>query len=109
MLPVFNSAGHFNYAKGAQIYLQDMVQLPKNLSEAEFHLFTTKGFFTVRRTDKAWAGIWSDMTIEQTLMRIIHTGPQGLSHGRSMLDSVISRFINGMPYAFDIMNQLEDC
>ncbi|GBP42632.1 hypothetical protein EVAR_87183_1 [Eumeta japonica] len=60
------------------------------------------------RTEKAWAGIWTDMTIEQMLMRTIHTGAQGLSHGRTMTSSLMTRFLEGMPYAIEIMNQLED-
>ncbi|CAH0397047.1 unnamed protein product [Chilo suppressalis] len=47
-----------------------------------------EGHFTVRRTNKAWAGIWTEM-----LMRTIHTGAQGLSHGRGMTSSVMTRFL----------------
>lgn len=47
------------------------------------------------------------MTIERTLMHIIHIGAQDLSHGRSIASTVLSRFIQGMPYAFDIMDQLK--
>lgn len=107
MLPIFHAAGHFNYCKGAQIYLQDMSDLKNVMDPSEFVTFTEKGLFTVRRTDKAWSGIWPDMTIEQTLMRVLKTGAQSVTHGRSVTDSVLTRFIQGMAYAYDIMDQLE--
>ena len=37
----------------------------------EFDKFTKKGYFTIRRTDKFYSGIFSDQTIEQMLMRQI--------------------------------------
>lgn len=64
MLPVFHAAGHFNYIKGAQIYLQDMQKLGNVMDPDEYLKFTDNGLFTIRRTDKPWSGIWSDMTIE---------------------------------------------
>lgn len=108
MLPVYHAAGHSNYVRAMQIYLQQMSTLQDKMDPNEYRLFTEEGHFTVRRTDKAWAGIWTDMTIEQMLMRTIHTGAQGLSHGRGMTSSVMTRFLKGMPYAIEIMNQLED-
>ncbi|CAH1997909.1 unnamed protein product [Acanthoscelides obtectus] len=65
MLPLFHPAGHFQYAKAAQIYLQDMVLLQDIMDPQEFHQFATQGYFTIHRSDKAWSGIWSDMTIER--------------------------------------------
>lgn len=107
MLPVYHAAGHSNYVKAIQIYLQEMSKLQDIMDPEEYRKFTG-GQFTVRRTEKAWAGIWTDMTIEQMLMRTIHTGAQGLSHGRGMTSSVMTRFLEGMPYAIEIMNQLEE-
>ncbi|GBP52266.1 hypothetical protein EVAR_9177_1 [Eumeta japonica] len=79
------------------------------MAHSEYVTFTEKGLFTVRRTDKAWSGIWSDMTIEQTLMRVLKTGAQSATHGRSVSDSVLSRFVIdvGMSYAYDVMDQLQ--
>lgn len=108
MLPVYHAAGHSNYVRAIQIYLQQMSKLQDIMDPEEYRLFTEQGHFTIRRTEKAWAGIWTDMTIEQMLMRTIHTGAQGLSHGRGMTSSVMTRFLEGMPYAIEIMNQLEE-
>ncbi|GBP41567.1 hypothetical protein EVAR_20375_1 [Eumeta japonica] len=49
----------------------------------EFTQFT-EGFFTIRRTHKFWSGVWTDMTIEQVLMRSMKT-QGGLTHGRANL------------------------
>lgn len=107
MLPVYHSAGRSNYVKAIQVCLQEMSKLQDIMDPEEYRMFT-EGQFTVRRTEKAWAGIWTDMTIEQMLMRTIHTGAQGLSHGRGMTSNVMTRFLEFMPYAIEIMNQLEE-
>lgn len=68
MIPYFHAAGHLNYAKSAHLYYQDMLTLQEKMDPEEFVKFTTQGYFTIRRSDKFWCGIWSDMTIEQVLM-----------------------------------------
>lgn len=65
LIPFFHAAGHLNYAKSAQIYLQQMEDLHLKLPPQEFQKFAQEGYFTIRRSDKFWAGIWTDMTIEQ--------------------------------------------
>ena len=45
------------------------------------------GFHAVRRSNRHWSGLWSDLTIEQTLMRSIKTRG-GLTRGRGMSESV---------------------
>jgi len=57
------------------------------MNAEEYSKFVTKGYFTIRRTDKTWSGLWTDMTIEQTLMRTMKT-VGGLTHGRGMTYSV---------------------
>lgn len=39
------------------------------MTAEEYELFTRKGYFTIKRSDKFWRGTWSDMTIGQSLMR----------------------------------------
>lgn len=39
----------------------------------EYNTIVNKDYFTVCRTDKTRSGIWTDMTIEQTLMRKMKT------------------------------------
>lgn len=80
MIPFFHSSGHFQYAKAAHLYLQDMYVLKKNMRPGEFKKFCDEGYFTIKRSSKFWCGTWSDMTIEQTLMRSMKTSG-GLTSG----------------------------
>ena len=48
-----------------------------------------------------WGGIWTDMTIEQVLIRAIKTSG-GLARGRVITESVVSRCVLGMPGCSEI-------
>lgn len=67
MIPYFAAAGHNNYAKSAQLYLQQMERLEREHPDTYRHFMD--GHHVIRRTDRFWAGISCDLTIEQTLMR----------------------------------------
>ena len=82
MIPFFHAAGHLAYAKSAHLYLQQMSVLEKRMPASEYEYFTKKGGFTIRRTHKMWAGIWSNMTIEQVLLRQLKVSG-GLTHGQA--------------------------
>ena len=59
------------------------------------------GYHVVRRTDKFWAGLSSDLVIEQTLMRSVKsTG--GLTRGRGMSESTRLVWLLSMPACADI-------
>ena len=85
MLNLFAATGHINYAKSARLYLQEMRKLP------ETHPWLYAQFInvhhTVQRTNKNWSSIWTDLAIEQTLMRSIKSRG-GLTGGRGMTESV---------------------
>ena len=85
MQNLFAATGHRNYAKCTRIYVQEMNdwmgsnEWLRNQFEAGRH--------AVRRSNRFWAGIWSDLVIEQTLMRSIKcTG--GLTRGRGFGENV---------------------
>lgn len=107
MLPYFHAAGHLPYAKSAHLYVQQMEELTSKMPEEEYDQFTKKGFFTIRRTDKFWSGVWSDMTIEQVLMRAIKTSG-GLTRGRGITDSTLTRWVLALPLCVPICNALEE-
>ncbi|KAK3924286.1 Leucine--tRNA ligase [Frankliniella fusca] len=107
MLPFFHASGHLNYAKGAHLYLQQMLSLETTMSALEFHKFTSEGFFTIRRTNKFWAGTWSDMIIEQVLMKWMKSRG-GLTHGRGVSDEVVARSLHSLPEASRVMQAVED-
>lgn len=107
MLPYFHASGHFLYAKSAHLYLQDMFSLKECITSKEYEDYVQKGYFTIRRSEKFWSGIWSDMTIEQTLMRSMKTSG-GLTHGRGMTDSMLTKWVIGMPTTLKITEKIEE-
>ena len=80
MINLFAATGHINYAKCARLHLQNMLYLKKRHPWV-YERFRGGGLHTVRRSDKYWAGIWADLTIEQVMMRAIKT-KGGLTRGR---------------------------
>ena len=85
MLNLFAATGHLHYAKSARMYLQQMLDLPfkyRNLHRQ----FVEHGYFTKRRSDRLWAGLWSDLVIEQVMMRSVK-GRGGLTRRRGFSES----------------------
>lgn len=105
MLPVFHASGHFANAKCGQMYLQDAEALSQTMSVDEYYLYADQGYFTIRRSDKPWSGICSDMMIETTLNRFFGTD---LRHGRGVTPSVVTKYLSAMPTAVAIMEGLEE-
>lgn len=82
-LPIFAAAGHSNYLKSAYLYIQKMEML-ENENPVVFQKFLD-GLHVIRRTNQYWAGLVSDLVIEQTLMRSLKsTG--GLTRGSGMTE-----------------------
>ena len=79
MLNLFAATGHRNYAKCARLYLQEMKQLPH--THPEIHASFLRGEHVVRRSSHSFAGIWTDLGIEQLYMRAAKTSG-GLTQGR---------------------------
>lgn len=104
MLPIFHAGGRNLYAKCCYVYVQDM----ENLKENEHPELITKGFFTVRRTDKFWCGIPPDQTIECGLMKLFKDPSKGLTHGRGTGDVEVAKWILSLPMFIDILEGFED-
>ena len=85
MLNLFAATGHINYARSARLCVQQMRKLPQ--THPWLHSQFLNGFHTVHRTSKNWTGIWTDLAIEQTLMRSIKSSG-GLTGSRGMTESV---------------------
>jgi hypothetical protein len=94
MLNIFAATGHNNYAKSARLYLETMQDLPKT-NPWLFDLFAVHGYHVVRRSDRQWAGLWTDLVIEQTMMRSLKTRG-GLTHGSGMTESVRMNWVKTM-------------
>jgi hypothetical protein len=94
MLNLFAATGHINYAKSARLYLQLMLELRTDYPWL-YHCFQEQGFHTVRRSNRFWAGLWTDLTIEQVMMRSIKSRG-GLTRGRGVTETVRLQWIYSM-------------
>ena len=83
MLPYFAASGHHLYAKSAYLYLQQMQNI--SITHPATYQSFKDGYNVVRRSDKFWAGIGTDLMIEQELMRSVKS-IGGLTHGRGMTE-----------------------
>ena len=63
LLKFLAAAGHNNYTKSGNIYLQQMHEL--EMTHPDVHHHFSNGLFVVRRSERLWAGIPSDQVIEQ--------------------------------------------
>ncbi|KAF4527646.1 hypothetical protein B566_EDAN010870, partial [Ephemera danica] len=107
MIPYFHSCSRLNYAKSAHLYLQNMDNLKSKMSSKDYELFTKMGYFTIRRdNNNFWSGSWTDLIIEQTLMRNISSAG-GLSRGRGCSDSVLSKYISSLPMCASYSDAIE--
>ena len=84
MLPYMAASGHNLYLKSIHIYLQNMSKLQQEHPEVHAHFM--KGHHVVRRSDRLWAGLSTDLVIEQCLMRSLKTRG-GLTRGRGMTET----------------------
>lgn len=80
-LPIFAASGHPNYLKSARLYLQKTYALKDDNPEV-YQKFQS-GFHVIRRSSQYWAGLGSDLVIEQTLMRSLKS-KGGLTRGSGM-------------------------
>ncbi|VDI57080.1 Hypothetical predicted protein [Mytilus galloprovincialis] len=94
---------HNLYAKSAWIYINQMECLKEH--NAEVAALFEAGYHVIRRTDQYWAGISSDLAIEQALMRSIKT-TGGLTRGRGMSESQRALWILSMPDCAEINNAM---
>ena len=65
MLLFFGASGHHLYEKSAYIYLQNMFELPQ-INPNLYEKFKC-GYHVVRRSDRYWAGLSTDLIIEQVI------------------------------------------
>ncbi|KAJ8043143.1 hypothetical protein HOLleu_10106 [Holothuria leucospilota] len=105
MLPFFAAAGHNLYLKSAYIYLQQMLQLKDD--HPDVHTAFQNGHHVIRRSNRFWAGLPSDLVIEQALMRSVKT-TGGLTRGRGMTAAERARWILSMPACAGINSAVQE-
>ena len=78
MLPYLAASGHNLYTKSVWIYLERMSNLEEE--HPDIHESFIRGMHVVRRSERFWAGLSTDLIIEQVLMRSLKTSG-GLTRG----------------------------
>ena len=105
MLPYFAAAGHNHYTKSVWLYLQDMSDLPN--THPDIYQEYISGHFVVRRSDRFWAGLARDLTIEQTLMRTMKsTG--GLTRGRGVDQKQRLKWLMALPACAEVNSAMQE-
>ena len=96
MLPYLAASGHSLYTKSASIYLSSMANLPNDHPVVRQHF--VEGLHVARRSDHAWAGLSTDVMIEQVLiyMRSMKTSG-GLTRVRGMTEKQLLTWLLAMP------------
>ena len=67
------------------MYLQLMLELPAG-HHWLYEQFTEHDYHTVRQIDRYWAGLWTDLIIEQVTIRSIKSRV-GLTRGRGIMET----------------------
>ena len=106
MVPHFNAGGNIHYAKAAPLYLQQMHDLPNKIPPEGYRKITEDGYFTVRRRHEFWSGIWTDMVIEQDLMRAMKS-QGGVTRGRGLTESVLIQWVMSSQACLELRSGLE--
>ena len=104
MLPYFAASGHNNYVKCGRLYLQQMLDLEK--THKDVYKRFKEGHHSIRRSDRYWAGLSSDLIIEQVLMRSLKTNG-GLTRGRGMSESERLVWLLSMPACAEINSSMQ--
>jgi hypothetical protein len=93
MINLFAATGHNNYAKCARLYIEMMMKLP------DTHPYLYRQFMSdnhiARRSSRIWAGLSTDLSIEQAMMRALK-GHGGLTHGRGASESVRTTWVTSV-------------
>jgi len=104
MLNLFAAAGHTNYARCGRLYLQLMADLPQ--TQPWLHEQFMSGYgHCVRRSERFWAALSTDLVIEQTMMKAIKSRG-GLTHGRGLSESVRILWVKTMHKSAGVFSSL---
>jgi hypothetical protein len=104
ILPYFTASGHHLYAKSAYVYLQMMWDLEQD--HPDVHRSFQNGLHVARRSDRYWAGLSTDLMIEQVLMRSVKTSG-GLTRGRGMTETQRLVWLLSMPICAEVNEAMQ--
>ena len=104
MLPCLAASGHNLYTKYVVIYLDKMKMLPETHPQVYQHFLDVKHF--VRRSDRPWAGLSTDLVIEKELMRSLKTSG-GLTRGSGMSENQRNLWVLSRPICAQVNNSMQ--
>jgi hypothetical protein len=105
MLPYLAAAGHNLYVKSVYVYLCEMQELEKN--HPDVYAMFEAGHHVLRRSDRYWAGLSSDIVIEQVLMRSMKTSG-GLTRGRGMTEFQRVQWLLSSPLCAEVNHAMQN-
>ena len=105
MLPYLAASGHNHYTKSIILYLQQMNRLPDTHPTVFEHF--KKGMHPIRRSDRKWAGLSTDLVIEQELMRSLKT-TGGLTRGSRMTENQRNIWVMSRPSCAQVNNTMQN-
>ena len=104
MLPYLAASGHNNYTKSLVLYLKKMEMLPESHPDVYKHFM--EGKHPVRRSDREWAGLSTDLVIEQELIRGLKTSG-GLTRGSRMSEYQRNIWVMSRPACAQVNNAMQ--
>ena len=105
MLPYFVASEHNLFAKSAYVYLQAMQELPDTHPDIQKRF--EEGYHVVRRSERYWAGLSTDLIIEQVLMRSVKTSG-GLTRGKGMTEIQRLVWLMSMPLCVGVNDAMQE-
>ncbi|WAR13479.1 hypothetical protein MAR_027659 [Mya arenaria] len=105
MLPFFAAAGRHLYLKTGWVYIQQMSSLQTTYKDV-YDSFRS-GHHVIRRADRFWAGLSTDLVIEQALMRSVKSAG-GLTKGREMSEIQRVQWLLSMPACSDVNTAIQE-
>ena len=105
MLPYLAATGHNLYVKSLCLYVDKMNRLSEEHPDVHQHF--KDGLHVARRSDRQWAGLSSDLIIEQVLMRCLKTSG-GLTRGRGMTEQQRTIWTLSMPICASINHSMQE-
>ena len=95
LMNLFAASEHINYAKCFRFYVQEMLALSNEKPWLNQHCIDGK--HAVQRSSCYWSGQWSDLVIEQTLMRSLKSSGS-LTSGWEFEDNMRHLWVKSISY-----------
>ena len=95
----------YNYVKSAYLYLQLMCDLHK--THPDVHKSFQDGLHIVRKSDRYWSRLSTDLVIEQVLMRSLKRSGE-LTRGRGMTEAQRLAWVMSMPACAEVNGAMQN-